>query len=345
MTRNDNCPFVSVVICSRDRHQLLEKAVESVHAVDYPQEKYEIIVMEEGDEPSPIPEVVYKFLPRRNLGLGYARKQGVKAAKGKFIIFTDDDCAPEKNWLAQIIQPMLDDPQAYGVSGATLVKGNPALGTCESILGFPGGGYRRYVQAKGKIVETPSASGCNMAYRAEVFHHLEIDDLRYGKLGADDAALSRKVAKKWKLVFNPHAIVFHKPRNSWIGIFRLFQRRRYLELVLTKGFWGRTREIVSIRRGMIPRTLLAILVLVFTGEIGLYVVLGGLFILYGFLPVRYARELKAANARWSSYLLLIFVKAIADFSLLATDIKLALSLPFIHDVKSDKKTLDKYYGR
>ena len=110
MNRGNNYPLVSVVVISRDRHKTLEETVQSLLALDYPPEKYEIVVIEEGDKPLPIPQTNYVFLPRQNLGLGYARNQGVKAAKGEFIAFTDDDCLVKHDWLYQIIQPMLHNP-------------------------------------------------------------------------------------------------------------------------------------------------------------------------------------------------------------------------------------------
>ena len=99
MTHKDHLPFVSIVVISRDRHELLEQTVDSLLALDYPSANYEIVIVEEGDGAKPIEGVHYVFLPRRNLGLGYARNTGVQNAQGEIIAFTDDDCLHEKNWL------------------------------------------------------------------------------------------------------------------------------------------------------------------------------------------------------------------------------------------------------
>ena len=345
MTGKDDYPYVSVVICSRDRHQLLEKAVESVLAADYPRDRYEIIVVEEGDTPSPVAQTNYVFLPRRDLGLGHARKRGVREAKGKFVVFTDDDCLAEKDWISKIIEPMLTDPDVFGVAGATLIKNAPTIGACEAVLGFPGGGYRRYLKAKGRIHETPFASGCNMAYRAAVFDKLEIDDKYYGRWGTDDTIISMQVAQKWKFMFTPHAIIYHLPRNSFSGIYKLFQRRRHKELIFSKKRADQLKEVFSLRRGMIPRLILAVLLVAALKWIGLVLALAGLMSLYLALPLRYASELKAAKARAGTYAALPLVKATMDISVLISDVSFLFSLVTGRDVTTDRNTLDKYYGR
>jgi len=345
MTQGSECPYVSVVICSRFRHRLLEKAVASVKTSEYHTNRYEIIVVEEGDNPSPIEQVKYIFLPKRNLGLGYARKRGVKAARGEFILFTDDDCIVEKNWVKKIIEPMINDKKVYGVSGATLIRGRPVIGTCEAVFGFPGGGYRYYVKADGRIIDAPTASGCNMAYRASVFEFLDIDDEVSGRLGTDDSTLSEEVSKRWKLVFTPYAIVYHLPRNSFDGIYKLIQRRRQKELLSVGGRINKLKAIFNPRRGLIPRLLLAAAIVFIWKTIGVLIVLFIMVSFYSSFTIRFLQELKAAKGKMGSYFVLPLVKATMDISVLLTDIKYILSGLWREQFVLDAKTIDKYYYR
>jgi glycosyltransferase involved in cell wall biosynthesis len=45
-----------------------------------------------------------------------ARNVGIKAARGEMVVFTDVDCRPQSDWLAQLIQPF-QNPQVHLVMG------------------------------------------------------------------------------------------------------------------------------------------------------------------------------------------------------------------------------------
>ena len=226
----ERLPFVSVVVISKDRHEELKKAVSSLKQLDYPKEGYEITVVEEGDAPTPIEGVKYIFLPRRNLGLGYARNTGVKNSKGEIIAFTDDDCVHEKDWLTVMVNTLLETGGS-GVAGATLSQSGNLIGRCEEIMGYPGGGLKRLIDAKGKIVKTNNLSGCNSAYRKSVFEEFKFKEDGFGKLGGDDWWLGHQVSEKYDAYFNPDAILYHKPRGSLFSIVKWFARRRINELL------------------------------------------------------------------------------------------------------------------
>ena len=114
-------PLVSIVVITKDRRQDLLRAVDSLARLDYPRERMEVVVVEEGDEPGPLDGVEYVFLPRRDLGLGYARNAGVRRARGEVIAFTDDDCIVDPAWVRELVSGF-DDPRIAGVAGATFAR-------------------------------------------------------------------------------------------------------------------------------------------------------------------------------------------------------------------------------
>ena len=158
---------VSVIICSKDRHQDLERAVASVRAADAIGAKAEIVVVEEGDFPKAVPGTHYVFIPRQNRGFGYTRNMAVKHATGTVLVFLDDDCEAEEGWLEALLLPFDDNRRPVGVAGAVLVRGCGPLGYAENILGFPAGGLRYRHEASGHIQRTHYLSTCNCAYRRE----------------------------------------------------------------------------------------------------------------------------------------------------------------------------------
>jgi GT2 family glycosyltransferase len=72
----------------------------------YSKQQFEVIVVDDGS-PIPAEPVVAPFraclnltlLRKENGGPSSARNAGAFLAKGRFLAFTDDDCAPERNWL------------------------------------------------------------------------------------------------------------------------------------------------------------------------------------------------------------------------------------------------------
>ena len=266
----NEAPFVSVVVITKDRHDDLQKAVRSLLDLDYPQERYEVVVVEEGDAPTPLAGVKYVFLPRRNLGLGYARNTGVRHAKGEFIAFTDDDCIVDRLWLKEMMAA-LRIPNVGGVAGSTFAQPGSLIGYCEDILGFPGGGHRRYHDAMDRVVETNLLSGCNCAYRRVVFDKWSFKESSYGRLGGDDCLMGITVAKECKCLYVPSAVVYHKPRGSLRKIVSWFTRRRINELLFEeKGndCKNYTTLIARPHRVMLFRALALVLLPLLLGWIG-----------------------------------------------------------------------------
>ena len=263
MTENINKQsFVSIIVISKDRHNELQKAVLSLMNLEYPSDRYEVVVVEEGDEPMPLKGVKYVFLPRRNLGLGYARNTGVRNAQGEIIAFTDDDCLVDPAWLREIIAGF-KNPDVAGVAGATFTQGGSAIGICEDMLGFPGGGHRRYHQSRGQTSETNLLSGCNCAYRKEVFDRLSFKEDGYGRLGADDCLMGITVARDHKCLYAPSAVVYHKSRGSLQRIVTWFTRRRINELFFEETDAGRKnyRSFLTRPHRVVLLRLAAILLL------------------------------------------------------------------------------------
>lgn len=324
MTQEKNYPFVSVVIISRDRHQMLESVVRSLLALDYPSDKYEIVVVEEDDQPQEIKGVKYIFLPRKNKGLGFARNIGVKHSSGDIIAFTDDDCIVSNQWLKEIVSTF----QAYnvgGVAGTTRAQKGNLIGQCEEILGFPGGGLRRFVKANGKIIETELLSGCNCAYKQEVFNFTRFKEESYGKLGGDDYVLGREVSSKFGCVYNPRAIVYHKPRNSLKKIIIWFIRRRINELLYRSERESRIHALfIPLHQFMVIRTFVVITIPLIFGIKGLVIDFGLFCVYYAYNVMAYKSQYKYLKNR-KCILLLPIVKLFMYIGVLLGDLKFILS--------------------
>ena len=109
----------------------------------------EIIVVEETDEPSSLPGIIYVPHPVKNKGIAYARNLALSKASGDLIVFIDDDCTPEDGWIDKLIDPFVDK-STIGVQGGVSIPANAsAIGWAETLLGFPDGGIKRIIEADG----------------------------------------------------------------------------------------------------------------------------------------------------------------------------------------------------
>lgn len=116
-------PLISIVLATRDRPQLLARAIPSVLAQRY--ERWQLVVVDDGTEPG-TREVVGAVDDKRVLlvegprrGLGAARNAGLDRAAGEVICYLDDDNAMHPTWLqavAHVFTERTDVDVAYGIS-------------------------------------------------------------------------------------------------------------------------------------------------------------------------------------------------------------------------------------
>ena len=107
-------PDFSVVIPTYQQPALLLKCLDALGCQHLPRSQYEIIVVDDGNSPEtaaavalftkqvaqaggPL-EVRYLGQPQWR-GPASARNRGWRAARGRIVAFTDDDCLPQPNWL------------------------------------------------------------------------------------------------------------------------------------------------------------------------------------------------------------------------------------------------------
>lgn len=105
---DEDHPFVSVVLPTRDRVGLLPTALDALFAQDYPSDRFEIVVINDGsvDNTAAIiatyaAKAPCKFVAHTTGGIGAAaaRNLGSRLASGSIIAHTDDDCRVPPGWL------------------------------------------------------------------------------------------------------------------------------------------------------------------------------------------------------------------------------------------------------
>lgn len=118
--------FFSIVIPTYNRPDRLKKCLQSITQLNYPRDRFEVIVVDDGSKTpmdavvSPFREVLnVTFIRQLNAGPADARNRGAAQAKGQFLVFTDDDCIPETNWLKNLDTHFATTPDSL-IGGKTL---------------------------------------------------------------------------------------------------------------------------------------------------------------------------------------------------------------------------------
>ena len=102
-------PFISVIIPTYERAGQLSVCLGALAAQDYPRDRFEVLVIDDGSATSPEASVEtfrhqlnVRLLKQPHAGPAAARNYGAAHAKGAFLAFTDDDCAPAPGWLQSL---------------------------------------------------------------------------------------------------------------------------------------------------------------------------------------------------------------------------------------------------
>lgn len=124
-------PFVSIMVPAHNEGIVIEKTVKSLLELEYPEDKYEIIIINDNssDNSSEILSEMQKKNPHRNLivvntdnaiggkGKSNALNIGFSKSKGEFLVIYDADNTPEKTALIYLIQTILKDKKLGAVIG------------------------------------------------------------------------------------------------------------------------------------------------------------------------------------------------------------------------------------
>ena len=125
----DALPSVSVIVPVRNAERTLETTLTYLDAVDYPRERFEIVLADGGstDETVAIIRRWQDRYPHLRLvevpncaSPGHARNAALPSARGEIVLFTDGDCAPNVDWARQLVAPFLRDSGIGGVGGEVL---------------------------------------------------------------------------------------------------------------------------------------------------------------------------------------------------------------------------------
>jgi lipopolysaccharide/colanic/teichoic acid biosynthesis glycosyltransferase/GT2 family glycosyltransferase len=209
-----------------------------------PPQAYEVIIVDDGSNDD-TGAVVAQWLAdhglnhwqlrrQENSGQAAARNHGASLSTAALLLFTDADCAPEPQWIDNLVRAF-DDPEVMGAKGTYLTDQQGLVSR------FVQAEYEdRYDLMQGydriDFIDTYSA-----AYRRSIFCENGGFDASF-TTACEDQELSFRIASKgYRLVFVPKAQVkhFHVTglkqycrRKFYIGFWKALLTRRHPERVM-----------------------------------------------------------------------------------------------------------------
>jgi GT2 family glycosyltransferase len=198
-------PFCSVVVPTRDRPDQLAECVASLATLDYPRERFEAIVVDDGGaaalEPVLAPlhgRLDMTLLERPAAGNAAARNAGAGAARGDLLVFTDDDCVADRGWLRALAARAAAEPEA-AIGGRTLAGADGLCASAAQLVVETGSRWSRFHPSN------------NLALPAAGFRELGGFDEAYAR-SADRDLCDRWLLSGRPLAYEPRAVVHHRQR-------------------------------------------------------------------------------------------------------------------------------------
>ncbi len=227
---------VSVVVPTWNRPDLLDRCLEALIVQEFDAREYEIVVADDaGSEAtrrrvadwSARSAVAIRYAtPVAAHGPAAARNEGWRAAGGRIIAFTDDDCVPDPRWLAKGVAAIEAGTDA--VSGRVIVP-LPERPT----------DYER--DAAG--LQRAEFVTANCLVRRDALEAVGGFDERYAAAWREDSDLQFSLLERGcRIVRAPRAVVVHPIRPARWGVCLSQQRKSQFNALLYKKFPERYRQ-------------------------------------------------------------------------------------------------------
>jgi len=220
-------PSFSIIIPTYRRPQQLGACLESIAQLQYPRDRFEVLVVSDGTEMPP-EDIVRAFrdklavtlLTQTHGGPAAARNTGAARARGTVLAFIDDDCAPSANWLEVLAKHVAASPDCT-IGGHTVnaLPENSCSVASQMLVDY----LYSYFNANNDGVFFASN---NICVPADLFHGIGGFDPSFPTAAAEDREFcDRWVRRGYRLIYAPEAVVYHAHSLTLLTFWR--QHFRY----------------------------------------------------------------------------------------------------------------------
>jgi glycosyltransferase involved in cell wall biosynthesis len=268
-TRTDRhgAPTISVIVPVYNGARTIESCLESLLRQDYPADRYEIIVVDNGssdDTAAIVSRYPVRLLTCAERGPSPARNAGIAHSRAQVVAFTDADCVVDPAWLVELASGYAD-PAVGGVGGPILAYDLAQRSAVElfcdeqSPLVNYGGGEGEFL---------PYLFTANASYRRPLVE--SVGGFNALLVTAEDVDLAWRVQCETgaRLAYAPEATVYHHHRATVKDLMCQYRQYGFGEIVLDtlyghhagypRGLGSQARRMAR-QVGVLPRYMLSIL--------------------------------------------------------------------------------------
>ena len=208
----DRYLFFSIIVPTFNRPAQLTHCLQSLERLDYPRDRFEVIVVDDGSETLTEP-IAYSFRNRLRItlitqthsGPATARDKGAMHAKGEFLAFTDDDCMPAADWLRALAARFTETPDIM-IGGRTLnvLLDNPYSTASDLLIRY------LYAYYNGNPAQAGFFTSDNLTVPKGRFRQLGGFDMFFPRGGGED----REFCERWlrhgfRMTYAPEVLIYH----------------------------------------------------------------------------------------------------------------------------------------
>jgi glycosyltransferase involved in cell wall biosynthesis len=233
-------PFVSIIIPTFNRAELLKKTIHTFLNLNYPKSKYEIIISDNNSKDN-TKYIVEKFKKRhskikyifiKSQGVHHARNYATKFAKGDILYFTDDDMIATKNALLELVKIFNLDEKIGVATGLILPKFETSAPKWikKYLINFWLSLTDSKIKKKKIIISNDDFGifSCHQAIRKDIFFRsggFNPENTAGIWMGDGETGLNIKIKKLgYKFAYTKKSVIFHFITKSRLNFNYLFNR-------------------------------------------------------------------------------------------------------------------------
>jgi len=169
---NQDLPVCSVIVLNYFGEKILEKNINSLLKLSYPEKKYEIIIVDNNSKDKSKKIIldyekkhknIKTVILKKNLGFAKGNNTGINIAVGKYVVLLNNDCIVKKDWLKNLVKTAEKSSDIFAVNSKIILYNTNKIQNA-GIMVFQDG-YGRDI-------------GANIKYHSQDY---EIDKEQYAK--------------------------------------------------------------------------------------------------------------------------------------------------------------------
>ncbi len=246
---------VTLVVPTHNRANCLERTLRGVFDLDLAGREVDLHVVDDGsvdDTPATVERlrreyrgpIRFHYHRQEQAGSGAARNRGLEAATTDLVLFLDDDCVPERDWLRAIVEgPWTEDTGALAGKILSAEQDN-WISRYFCFVHYAEGLHLRSKPLPGTLVDYCAGGNCAFLRRAMV----EVGGFEPMLCGGGvDIDVSRRIRLlDYTLRFQPDAVVRHYHKETLRQLVRRFYNHGYRNTLYDR-LWNPNSPVHPLR--------------------------------------------------------------------------------------------------